>query len=149
MRKEKWEKLLKLRKAEERLKMQELGAIVRDIGRTNEQLIKIEKERTRVLSRQSTDKPDKLVAKREWLRGLYLNFLWDEQKRLTLSLEKFEREAEKKRVEVVEASQRRSIAETLCNIEVTKFRKKLEKQDALEVGEFVDRSSMTISEKRA
>lgn len=149
MRKAKWERLLRLRKAEERLKMQELGAIVRDIERTKEQLTKIEKERTKMLSRQATNGPEKLVAKREWLRGLYLNFLWDEQKRLTANLQKLEREAEKKRVEVVEASQRRSIAETLCKIEATKLRKKLERQNALEIGEFVDRSSMTVFEKRA
>lgn len=148
MKKAKWEKLLKLRKAEERLKKQALGMIIRNIEQTKEKLANIEQARIKALSRQTLGVPDKLTAKREWLRGLYLNFLWDEERRLYINLEKLEQEATKRRGELVKASQKRSIAENLHNIETIKLKKKLERQDALDIEEFVDRSAIAQAEKR-
>lgn len=149
MKKAKWEKLLKLRKAEERLKRQALGVVIRDIERTKGKLANVEEARAKTLSRRTLTVGDKLTAKREWLRGLYLNFLWDEEKRLYIDLERLERGAARRRGELVGASQKRNIAENLCNIETTRLKKRLQKQDALESEEFVDRSTTIQSQKRA
>jgi len=144
MRKRRWQSILKLRRAEERMKMRELGRILRGVARIQERLSEIESERALILSRRMDDGQPEITAEREWLRGELLRSLSIEEKWLSSELDALEREVEAKKSELAAASRRRDIAETLCRMAEAELEKRLVRQDVLEAAEFVDRGAVAL-----
>ncbi len=145
MRRKRWRSLLKLRRAEERMKMRELARVLKDVASVRKRLREIESERVRVLMWRKAKKGES-TPELEWLRGELLKALGDEERALLKNLETLELKAASKRSELVEAARKREAAETLYRKAEDEWKDRFARQDALETVEFVDRAAFKTAE---